>query len=85
VQDVFRCQVDDMGGYFAPFSMQSSLHVRIYQQRTGKFLNKSDFQRPEACILIASAPSKVQSFPFDCSPQSLALFSLFCILTSSFF
>ena len=54
VRDVFHCQVDQMGGYFAPFSMQSSLHIRIYQQSAGKFLKKSDFERPEACILIAS-------------------------------
>lgn len=52
---VFGCDVDDMGGYFAPFPLQSALHLRVYQQKSAKFLNKEDFQRPESCCAVVAA------------------------------
>mmetsp|Transcript_84638 Transcript_84638/g.137201 ORF Transcript_84638/g.137201 Transcript_84638/m.137201 type:complete len:1524 (+) Transcript_84638:3-4574(+) len=65
VRDVFKCVVDDMGGYFAPFPMQNTLHLRVYKHKRGRFLSKNEFQQPESCVslLPAKACAAVQVGP----------------------
>ena len=58
---VFGCDVDDMGGYFAPFPLQSALYLRVYQQKSAKFLKKEDFQRPESCVIVAAGNSALST------------------------
>jgi len=52
---VFQCVVDDMGGYFAPFPMQNTLHLRVYKHKRGRFLSKNEFQQPESCVSLLPA------------------------------
>ena len=40
---------------FAPFPMQSSLHLRLYKQRAAKMLSKDEFLRPDSCIALGSS------------------------------
>jgi len=53
--NVFQCVVDEMGGYFAPFPMLNALHLRVYKQKGGCFLNKNAFQQPESCVALLPA------------------------------
>lgn len=70
---VFGCDVGEMGGYFAPFPLQSSLHLRIYQQKSAKFLEKEDFERPESCVVVDSptsdSPSQVADIRGQVAPM----------------
>jgi hypothetical protein len=84
VRDIFHCQVDQMGGYFAPFSMQRTLHVRIYQQSAGKFLKKSDFE-VERLILIASSESPTSKVSSNICLFNMTRLPLFLIPSSYIF
>jgi len=54
---VFQCVVDNMGGYFAPFTMLNLLHLRVHKQREGCFLSKNEFQQPQASVSLLPAKS----------------------------
>ena len=51
--EVFGCNLDELGGYFAPFPLQAGLFLRIHHERSKGFLTKQDFWQPDSCVVVA--------------------------------
>jgi len=71
VRDIFSSTIGNMGGLFAPFTMQAGLHLRVYKQRVKKFLSKEEFLHPDSCISISSVLQMAGSSMCDIVAQDL--------------